>query len=133
MKRLFLFLATFTTPLATLAHGGDKPGPHGGFITMPGPFHVELVMKSERVLEVFLLDINFKNPQISHSKVEAVARFKKTEIVFKCRPQESHFICESPQKIPGSAEIVVQATRENAVGNKALYQLPLRHTSPAHH
>lgn len=133
MKRFFLLLITFTSPWTALAHGGDKPGPHGGFVTMPGPFHVELVMKNEKTLQVFLLDIHFKNPRTLQSSVEAMARHKKTEIPFQCRPLDNHFICESSQKIPSRAEIAIQATREKVVGNKAIYQLPLRHSSSAHH
>ncbi len=66
-----LFFAIVTTlSLNVFAHGEDKPGPHGGFIRMPGAFHTEVVKEKEGY-RVYLLDINWKNPSVLDSAVLA--------------------------------------------------------------
>ena len=55
-----LIFSTLTVLSVNLfAHGEDKPGPHGGYIRMPGSFHTEVV-KEKAGYRVYLLDINWK-------------------------------------------------------------------------
>ena len=108
-------------------HGEDKPGPHGGFIRMPGAFHTELVQDSANKLKVYLLDINWQNPSIKEGSVEV--RYGKKGETAKCRVTEGIFyLCTFSKKIDlskkGSLEVL--AKRENIQGNLVTYPLPLR-------
>ncbi|WP_413291513.1 hypothetical protein [Bdellovibrio sp. HCB337] len=119
--------ALLLVPALSWAHGEDKPGPHGGHIKMPGAFHVELNMDKDQSLHIFLLDMEFKNPTVKDSKIAATARHKKSLIKFNCSVMGSnHFHCIPEKKYPAKGEIVIQATRDNAVGNEVKYPLPLK-------
>jgi hypothetical protein len=111
-------------PMIVFAHGGDKPGPHGGAIQMPGAFHTEVVDKKNGSLEIFLLDLNFKNPSIKDSglKVFSVANGSKTEL--KCTVGVEKYICLG--KLPESGKLHVTAKREQMQGNEAVYDLPIK-------
>lgn len=125
-----LLAALFLFPFLTWAHGEEKPGPHGGHITMPGPFHVELSMDEDQSLHVFLLDIEFKNPTVKDSKISVIARDKNTKVSFNCSVMgDSHYNCVPSKKYSQKGELIVQATREKVVGNKAIYKLPLKEFS----
>lgn len=60
------------------AHGEDKPGPFGGGIRMPGAFHSEAVLFYPNEVKIYLLDMNWKNPTVSDSKVEASFKGHRT-------------------------------------------------------
>lgn len=117
---------TLLLPITAWSHGEDKPGPHNGHIRMPGAFHTELVLGKNSDAHVYLLDMEFKNPTIKDSSVQMKARSGKKEVTYKCEIMGSnHFHCTPGEKVPAKAELIVQATREKAVGNEAVYQLPL--------
>lgn len=78
-----------------LAHQMNKLGPNGGFITMPGAYHMELV-ETDDALKVYLLDMNFKNSVTANSSVSVIYSGPK-QFEVKCREQDNHFICAKPK------------------------------------
>jgi hypothetical protein len=106
------------------AHGEDKPGPNGGFISMPGAFHVELVPVNARQLKAYLLDIDWKNPTLKESSIE----LSQGALAAKCKAKTDHFVCDFPAAVdltkPG--ELTVNSTREKQKGNTVKYSLPLK-------
>lgn len=123
MRILVLSLITVFT-LQAGAHGEDKPGPNGGFISMPGSFHVEVVPVSAREIEVYLLDINWEKPTTTESSVE----LKHGSVSAKCVAKGDSFFCTFPRAIDltKAGEIRVNATRAKQRGNAVKYVLPLR-------
>lgn len=122
MRNLILILIMLLTP-PTWAHGEDRPGPHGGFISMPGPFHVELVLVGERRVKAYLLDMNWENPTLTESSVELVQGRNSA----KCTAKENHFDCEFPiaVNLTKTGELQVKAKREKEIGQTA-YSLPFK-------
>lgn len=105
----------------SFAHGMDKAGPNGGNITMPGPFHVELVVKNNKTI-VYLLDIAFKNPITENSSVEININAGTTKT---CVVEKDYFVCPDATYKNGD-KIVLQTTRKGIKGLKANYQFPLK-------
>lgn len=138
MKILALTLSLAFVSIQAHAHGEDKPGPHGGFIRMPGAYHTEVVPKDNTV-EVYLLDMDWKNPVVKDSSVEAEIRDpkakKKTSAKAQCLPDKSFFLCTfapgTNTKGPGR-ELVLTTTRAKQKGNKAVYELPFKLAAPTH-
>jgi hypothetical protein len=129
MKQTILILAATLTLITqqALAHGEDKPGPHGGFIRMPGAFHTEVAPTASNKLKVFLLDIQWKNPSVDKSSL--VVTYKaKTTAQAKCAINEDHYVCEFPKNIDlkKKGTLLVEAQRENQKGNTVSYDLPLK-------
>lgn len=122
----YLILALSLVPTLANAHGGDKPGPHGGNVEMPGAFHTELVLDKDQSAHIYLIDINFQNSTTKDSSVKVFARNKKTEVPFNCSVMQDHFHCIPTKKYSATSEIVIKAVREKAVGNDAVYKLPLK-------
>ncbi|WP_246845853.1 hypothetical protein [Bdellovibrio sp. ZAP7] len=121
-----LILTLTLAPTLASAHGGDKPGPHGGKIEMPGAFHTELVLDKDQSAHVYLLDMNFQNSTTKDSSAKVFARAKKVQIPFNCTVMQDHFHCVPTKKYSQDSEIVIKAVREKAVGNDAVYKLPLK-------
>lgn len=125
---LTLLLSTFFNNFAQ-AHGEDKPGPHGGFIRMPGAFHTEMVFDSkDDSFHVFLLDVNFENPVARNSSVRAswqgAAGQKST---FNCEVMGgNHFHCKPQQKYVKDQGLISLQVKRNGVAGEARYQLPLK-------
>lgn len=113
------------TPTLAWSHGEDKPGPHGGHIKMPGAFHTELILGEDQSAHIYLLDMNFKNATTKDSKLKVIARANKTEVPFNCSVMKDHFHCVPTKKYEKTSEIAIQAVREKAIGNEAVYKLPL--------
>ena len=105
------------------AHGEDKPGPHGGYIRMPGNFHTE-VLQDKRNLKVYLLDAEWKNPSVSNSSVKMTVNGKPLE----CRAEGNLFICPllPNTDLKRKGKLVLEAKREGSVGNPVTYALPLK-------
>lgn len=104
------------------AHGENKPGPHGGQIRMPGAFHTEVLARPDG-FQVYLLDINFQKPIVSKSNVKATLKSDGEIVNLKCETHPDHFFC--PVTIPPKAGILlIEATRESAIGSVAQYNLP---------
>jgi hypothetical protein len=124
--RLVLTAALALVSSAAWSHGEDKPGPHGGFIKMPGAFHTELLLGDSN-LKVYLLDMSFKNPLTENSSLTAKYKLGKASEDLSCTPKDKYFECALPASFdPKMGEISVQATRQNARGIGAKYPLPLK-------
>ncbi len=127
MKRIPLAALAVTALLTTKAfgHGEDKKGPHGGFIRMPGAFHTEVVAK-KNALEVFFLDINWKEPVVKNSSaaVKIIRNGKEKDL--QCRAQTDRFVCDLPkgEKL-SSGQLSITAKRGELPSGTAVYDLPL--------
>jgi hypothetical protein len=121
IKLVTFFLLTQFIANSSLAHGMDNVGPNGGNITMPGAFHVELVVKNKKTL-VYLLDIAFKNPIVENSSVEISVNDASSST---CNVEKNYFVCPDYNYKKGD-KIVVQSTRKGIKGTKATYQFPLK-------
>jgi len=116
------------------AHGEDKPGPHKGFIRMPGPFHTEVMQSSDHKIKVYLLDMAFKNPTTKDSSVSVTYVSKSFREQGHCQVEaKNHYLCRfSPRvKLGSPGELIVNAVRNNVKGNAAVYELPLSLLAPA--
>jgi len=121
-KVLLPLLALLIAPQGALAHGEDKPGPHGGEIRMPGPFHTELTQPHPGHLQIYLLDMEFKNPTIKNSEVSVKAIGKKGSQDVTCQTEKTYFNCMVDTKKTGElTQFEVKAKREGAQGNVAKY------------
>ncbi len=109
------------------AHGEDKPGPHGGFIRMPGAFHTEIVPVAKNKLKVFLLDINWKNPTVLHSTIKVSFSGEKASEA-KCKKEQEAFLCLFDESIDLKApgKLLVDSTREKQRGVVVEYSTPLK-------
>lgn len=124
MSKIISGLAVLSSLLALRiaeAHGEDKPGPHGGQIRMPGPYHTELVLNKSG-FKIYLLDINFENPTTKNSMVQASITLEKKTYHLNCKAQINHFICQS-ENLPNSGDLTVNSVRNHIKGNTAYYQL----------
>ncbi len=133
MKNLVL---AFSLLLSTqsFGHGEDKPGPNGGFIRMPGVFHTEVVPdQKDNSFHLFLLDLEFKNPTVKNSTVDATLELKRNKVTFKCEVMGgNHYHCK-PNKdyAKNSGRLVLKVKRDGANGT-AEYQLPLKWANDSH-
>lgn len=110
---------------AALAHGEAEPGPHGGEIRMPGAFHTEVVAGEDN-LRVYLLDMQFGNPQTQDSSVQAVIRAEGGSRRLDCRAEDEAFRCPLPEGISLDAgELEVSAVRGGGQLWRTSYDLPL--------
>ncbi len=129
MKALIVIsmLSLFMSSSSVFAHGEDKPGPHSGFIRMPGGFHTEVIPLSQNQLKVYLLDIQWKNPSIANSNLSMTLKAKK-KAQAKCSVEADHYICDFPKSVDlkKKGELFVEAQRENQKGNVVSYDLPLK-------
>lgn len=122
-----LFFLLSILSLKLFAHGEDKPGPHGGYIRMPGAFHTEVVKKKDGY-RIYLLDINWKNPSVLDSSIEASIENDKKLTQLTCKKETDSYLCKSKLRQKGNLKI--KATREGQVGEIAIYKLPLKFEIP---
>ena len=122
LKFLLPLLGLIIAPLGAWSHGEDKPGPHGGEIRMPGPFHTELTQPHPGHLQIYLLDMEFKNPTTKNSEVSVKAIGKKGQHEVSCQAEKSYFNCMLDTKKTGEiTQFEVKAKRDGAQGNVAKY------------
>jgi hypothetical protein len=114
-------ILSFLIALHAFAHGEDKPGPHGGRISMPGAFHIEIVPESSRVFKVYLLDVEWKNPTLKESSI-TMTHDNQPAI---CKPKKDFYRCEFSRPA-NSGTLTVTASRENQSGAPMTYKLPLK-------
>ena len=127
MKKIVFALIVMTIFAEVgFAHGGDQPGPHGGYVEMPGAFHTEVVPEASGAFRVYLIDIEFKNPIVVNSEVKLWLTNSSKKFEFNCKPEENSFICSSKKTVPSPKELSIVAKRDGAQGNVALYQLPFK-------
>ncbi len=134
MRKIFNILAMLSLTAAphAFAHGSDKPGPHKGYIQMPGGFHTEVVPGAEE-LKVYLLDISFKNPTTGDSSVIVRLIQGNTAIEIPCKPRAEYYSCDIPKGSKlDSGVLEVLAIRQGEKGIPARYTLPLSFSKPMH-
>ena len=112
MKFMIVLVSLFMTA-HLFAHGGNKPGPHGGKIKMPGMFHTELLIKSHHNFRVYLLDMKFENPVIKKSKVQYSLNGSDKVI---CEPTKSFFLCKTKKMLKGSYTLKLFVKRHKMKG-----------------
>lgn len=107
-------------------HGEGKLGPHGGFVRMPGEFHVEILPAEAKQLKVYLLDLQNREPLIIASSVRGTLKQNNKEFEFTCISDHDYFLCQLPQESNlDSGELHLRTVRREAVGRLAVYKLPL--------
>jgi len=126
MKKVFIFSILSLLSSFSFAHGEDKPGPHGGYVRMPGAFHTEIVPDSDVQFKVYLLDINWKNPSVKNSQVEIKFVDKGIGTLASCQQEIDFFQCQLPNGAHlKKGKLLVKATREKQAGAEVSYNLPL--------
>lgn len=126
-----LFVVAILAATSVFAHGEGSLGPHHGYIRMPGAFHTELVpTATANVVQVYLLDINFKNPSVTASSVE-VTRLRPAPAPpakATCQKESLYFSCrfDASVDLEADGKLVVLATREKQKGVAAEYVTPLK-------
>lgn len=124
-KTQIILLSILLISSVLMAHGMDKLGPNNGYIQMPGSFHTELVRNKDGSLNVYLLDVAFKNPMVKNSSVKAVFKLNRsTEL--KCVAVQDHFQCTGLDKGADSGDLIINATRDGVKSDTAIYKLPLK-------
>jgi hypothetical protein len=130
MKTLqsFAILLFAFGPISAFSHGEDKHGPHGGFVKMPGAFHTEVLKKSGTEFQIYLLDVEWKDPTIEGSSVSATLKRGSKTIPLQCAPLEDRFSCRTPkgESIQKKDQLEVTAIRKGASGGVAAYVIPLK-------
>lgn len=125
--RALIFSTLIALSLNVFGHGEDKPGPHGGYIRMPGAFHTEVVKEKEGY-RVYLLDINWKNPSVLDSSVTASIQSGKKKTDLSCTEESDSYFCKS--KLPEKGALNIIAKREGQTGAVSSYKLPLKFEIP---
>lgn len=126
MKAAFVTLVTLLIISSTVsAHGMNKPGPHGGFVRMPGTYHIELV-PSGLELKVYFLDMNFKPLPISDAIVELTLNGKKP-FKAQCLKEMQFFRCDTnEQSYKKFKEISIESSIKGSDETKSVYKVPLK-------
>lgn len=123
-----IFSILTTLSLNVFAHGEDKPGPHGGYIRMPGAFHTEVV-KVKEGYRVYLLDINWKNPSTLNSYVTASIKNGQDITNLTCLKESDSYLCKS--NLPQKGFLNINSKREGQIsGIPSSYKLPLKFEIP---
>lgn len=125
MKKLIVLIVALFVTNTGFAHGEDKAGPNGGFVRMPGAFHTEILPVGKNKIKVYLLDIDWKNPSTTKSKVEMTYNGK---VKATCETKEKFYLCSFPKTVnlTKKGEIKILAEREEKIGAEVSYELPLK-------
>lgn len=126
-KQVFFISLLILVSINALAHGEDRPGPHGGYIRMPGNFHTE-VIQEKTGFRIYLLDIHWKNPTVLDSSVSATLQIGRKKTELSCVKESKSFLCAF--KSPTKGVLTVIAKREGQTGAVANYNLPLTLEAP---
>ena len=129
--QILIFVLAFSNAPSALAHGEDFPGPHGGEIRMPGAFHTEVKLDSPGHFRIYLLDVNFENPTVEKSQVEAKLKTAKDQVELSCViAGTTSFLCKAPGlSLTDKATLIIKSKRSGMQGNEAIYELPLKITN----
>jgi len=125
MKASFvtLLLSTILSQTA-FAHGMNKAGPNGGYVRMPGDYHVELVSKDKDIM-VYFLDMMFRPIAIDQASVTLSLNGTKS---FKtaCVKEAKSFVCHlKGESLSNYKEAVLETTKNGKAVAKSSYKLPL--------
>lgn len=118
--------ALIITSSTAFAHGEHKPGPNGGEIRMPGPFHTEVVSEGAKKLKIYLLDMKFQSPTTEGAELEVRFEGEKSSQA-TCEKEANFFDCTFGEEVLTSqGQLYVKATRLNKKGSLVVYQTPLK-------
>lgn len=132
IAKYLLLSFCFLNVSVAYAHGEDRPGPHSGFIRMPGAFHIEVVPDGQG-LNVYLLDLEWSHPLTEGSTMKAEIRQGEQVSLLACVASEEAFKCPLPSGTSlDKGELTIQATRRGAFGMPAHYLLPLKLSAKTH-
>lgn len=122
----YMTIAALTVSHSAYAHGEDTPGPHNGFIKMPGSYHIE-VIPGKNSVDIMLLDANLKNPTVLNSHIKVKIKHGTNAYVLRCESMENYFTCPVSEKVLSrEGTLVIQSARQLAEGNTMEYPLPLK-------
>lgn len=123
-----IWSSLFFNSHGALAHGEDKPGPHGGFIRMPGAFHTEVLPQGKNKLKIYLLDINWKAPSVSQSSLEVTLEESNLKNKAQCHTKDDYYLCsfQNMVDLTKKGNLKVLAQRENQKGAEVSYELPFK-------
>lgn len=126
--KTFFTLMFISLSLSSYAHNEDKLGPNKGFIQMPGTYHTEIVPTDAKRFNIYLLDINIKNPLTKNSSVNLIHQASNgTKTSFDCAKTTDHFECVSNKEINiTSGKFIINSQRNGIKGRVAEYPLPLK-------
>jgi hypothetical protein len=126
MKAAFVtLLFAFCLSEQTLAHGMNKPGPHGGYIRMPGNYHIELVPAGKE-LKVYFLDMNFAPIPLNEATVSLTLTGKKP-LKAQCLKEMHFFRCDTKElSFKMFKEVVVESSKAGEVEATSTYKIPLK-------
>jgi hypothetical protein len=124
--------ASFATILLTLtfshfafAHGANKAGPHGGYIRMPGNYHIELVPAENKEIKVYFLDMTFAPVSLEEAQVTMTLKGKKT-LKAECLKEQHFFRCDTKdQSFKNYREVIVESSRDGKGLTSSVYKIPL--------
>jgi hypothetical protein len=123
LSALIILLALANT---AYAHGEDEPGPHNGYIKMPGAYHIE-VIPAKHAVDIMLLDVNFKNPTVLNSHIKAKVKTGDQTYTLKCESMDNYFSCPLHEKmLSNKGTLIIESERQLAEGTPVEYPLPLR-------
>lgn len=127
MKKILLSVIITLSTMQVLAHGEDKPGPHGGHIKMPANFHTEVIADKDGSFHIYLLDLQFQNPTVKDSEIKAYVKSGKKKTNLKCTVMgTNHFHCKGAKPIK-TGSLILKVKREGTwAGMDAKYDLPLK-------
>ena len=116
-----------------LAHGENKPGPHQGYVRMPGAFHTEVVPAGDE-FKVYLLDMGFRNPTVANSAVHAQVRKVDNGVAAAdCTVTQDFFSCKLPKGTTlQNGTLELKASRLGEPSIPVQYRLPLQFSDIAH-
>lgn len=134
LLRTVIMMSLFGLAPAAWAHGENKPGPQGGYIRMPGAYHVELIPYQNQGFKVRLLDLQFRPAPLKGAKLRLVWQQGKQQQVLRCGVHPDHFYCEGPEgKRPNRGRLILSSEHLGRKGLDVTYLLPLTYGEAASH
>lgn len=94
---------------------------------MPGAFHTELKPLGPSSFDLFLVDMEWKNPSVENSSLSVVLnQGKKDEATLDCRKKEDRYTCSLGKKrsFKKGDVLTIQASRMGAPGIPVKYPYP---------
>lgn len=126
MKAGFVtILLTLMASNIALAHGMNKAGPHGGYIRMPGDYHIELV-PVDKEFKVYFLDMKFTPIVLNEATLKLTLNGKKP-LKAQCLRETHFFRCDiNEQSFKKFKEIVIESSKNGKTEATSTYKIPLK-------
>ncbi len=119
-----LAFVTLLFSFAAFGHGMNKPGPNGGYIRMPGTYHVELV-STDAETKVYILDMNFNKLPVASAQVSMSLKGAK-DFPIKCSKDTDSFKCDiKGGELKMYKELTINSSKAGEPSVGSIYKLPL--------